>query len=482
MFFLSTCIFRSPMAAAQPERKEYPLSLKEVTELALTNNFDIQMLKYDAFIAETSLGSARSIFDVILDAEVNYQRDESKKTSSLYGTQTIDNDYNLGLSKKFASGTTVGLDMDNNRNWTDASSASSALNHNSSLSLSLTQELGKNFLGIQDRGQLDITQINVENAAYTSLEKIETLISQVQKAYWDLVLQHEKVALQRDMVAQAKKLYDIHQEKLKDGLVEMPEAIASEANYKARRNKLRLEKNILATKQNVLKLMLNLTGDDVYLIPTEMFRLDGNDKDFTQSLKIAFDHRRDYQKAQNQVAAQKIRLVMDKKNILPTINLNASLARNGLGDHFKQSVTNITDEDNTQYAVGLTFSFPLQNRDAKAKLQKSQYRKTKVLIDLKRVEKEITVDIMDQVRNCNVYKEIALNSIDVAALQCQKLTEEEKRFNTGRSDTDTVIRFQEDFIQAKQTALADQYRFHSALVDLKLKQGILLGTYQLKDK
>ena len=66
------------------------------------------------------------------------------------------------------------------------------------------------------------------------------------------------------------------------------------------------------------------------------------------------------------------------------------------------------------------------------------------------LERQIAIAITDQVRDCNVFKEIAANSQEIASLQAQKLEGEVKRFGTGRSDTDTVIRFQEDLERAWQ--------------------------------
>jgi outer membrane protein len=467
---------------AQEEHKTFNLSLDEVTDIALENNLDIQMVKYDAFISETSLDTARSIFDIILDADIQYQNDQGKKEVASYGTKTLDNDYNIGVSKKFSTGTTVEMDMDNNRKWTNASSAVSVLNYDSSLKLSLTQELGKNFFGIKDRKNIDVTKINIENSGYTSLEKIEAVVGAVKKVYWDLVLQLENVEIQKNMVEQAKQLYEFHQEKFKNGLVERTDVIASEANYKNRINNLALEENTVKTKENLLKLLLNITDDNINIKPTDKYHLNVVDQDFTASLQVAFDNRRDYLKAKNEIRSKDIVIVIEKNNNLPTINLYASLIRNGLGDHFKRSVANITSENNTNYSVGLTFSLPLENRKARAKLKKAEYEKAKALVEMKLIERKITIEIIDQIRDCNIYKEFALNSIVIAELQAEKLQEEEKCFNLGRSNTDTLIRYQEDVIEAKQASVFAQYRFYSALVDLELKKGILLWDYNLKVK
>jgi len=63
--------------------KEYHLSLDEVTKLALNNNFDIQLAKYDAWIARTDNDVARSIYDTMFEALVEYRDDESKQTSTI---------------------------------------------------------------------------------------------------------------------------------------------------------------------------------------------------------------------------------------------------------------------------------------------------------------------------------------------------------------------------------------------------------------
>ena len=58
------------VCADQPEKKTYKLSLEDVTRLALENNFEIQLAKYDAWIARTDEGVAESIYDTIFDAEI----------------------------------------------------------------------------------------------------------------------------------------------------------------------------------------------------------------------------------------------------------------------------------------------------------------------------------------------------------------------------------------------------------------------------
>jgi len=475
------CLFiHSGLISASEEdaelRKTYQLSLEEATEAALLNNFDIQLTKYDTWIARTDKNVARSIYDTIFEAEVKYRNDQSKKASTLAGTKAIDNDYNVGISKKLPTGTTVSVDMANNRNWTDSAFSTSPLTHDSTLGMTIEQDLGKNFLGLQDRGDVKITLVDIENTEYTSLDKIEQTIAEVQKAYWDLILEIELVKIEEEMVAEAKKLYDLHQEKLTDGLVEIPEAIASEANYKSRKNTLILVQNQVQTKANVLKLFLNIE-DDIDIEPVEVINLPDGNEELIASLKRAFEHRQDYKKARNEIKSKDIALSMKKNNMWPEINLTATLEQNGLGDHFKQAVTQITDENNPDLFAGLEITFPLENRAAKGQLKAAELNKAKALLELKLLERQIAIEVTDQVRDCNVFREIAINSQEIAELQAQKLEEEIKRFGYGRSNTDIVIRFQEDLVRARSVVAEAVRRYHGALVDLRKKEGTLLEKY-----
>ncbi|VAX37344.1 hypothetical protein MNBD_UNCLBAC01-882 [hydrothermal vent metagenome] len=473
-FLLLTVSISQAKDGPQSSAKTYSLSLKETTQLALKNNFDIQLAKYDAWIMQTEKNKAVSLYDTLLSAEVKYQDNQRKQTTTIFGTKAVDNNYSVGASKKLPSGTTINIDMNNSRSVTNSIFSTSSVTHDSTLGVTVTQDLGKNFFGLKDRGQIKVTLLDIENTEYTSLDKIEKIIAEIQKSYWDLLLENEQVKITQDMVMQAKHLYDLHQEKLKDGLLEKPEAIASEANYKKRQDELTLVQNKLAEKNNALKLLLNITNNDLVIKPSENFKIIEKKEILTKSLKKAFINRRDYKKTKNTIKAKKITLRLKKNNTWPEINLTATLERNGLGDHFKQAVTQITEEDNPNLMAGLKITFPLENKKAKAELKAAELSKAKEILAIKLLERQITIQIMDQVRNCNTYLSLAKSSQEIADLQTQKLEEEEKRFNQGRSDTDTLIRFQEDLARARSDAASSKHRYHTALVDLKQKSGVLL--------
>ncbi|MDP2654741.1 MAG: TolC family protein [Candidatus Omnitrophota bacterium] len=460
------------------EMRTYAMTMDEASRLALQNNFDIQLAKFDVYISRTRQDEAESIYDTILSAMVGYEDDQSEPTSSIMGTKSLDNDYNIGISRKLPTGTTVSVDMANNRHWTNSSFVTLNPAHDSSLGLTVEQDLGKNFFGIQDRGNIRITQGEIENSEYTSLDKIEQYLADVQKAYWEMALHVERAQIARDMLEQARRLWEHDQAKFRDGLVEKPELIATEANYRTRQSDVMMAESELKTRENVLRFLLNIPDDTAQIAPQDTLGAAEEETLVHPALKAALENRRDFKKAHNELKNRDIKLAMERNNLWPEINLTASLAQNGVSaDSFRSAVEQIGSEYNADVAATLSVSFPLENRKAKANLKKADLEKARALVNIKLLERKIAIDIMDQVRSCDVFLEVAANSDIVAELQANKLMEEEKRFRTGRSDTDTLIRFQEDVIEARWKAAQDKYRYATALVELKRREGVLLNAF-----
>ena len=463
----------------RPVERQYVLSLRDVTALALRNNFDIQLAKYELMMRRTDHQRARSIYDAIVTAEVKYEDNQRKQPTTIFGTKVVDNEYNFGVSKKLASGTTIAVDMANHRSATNSVFSTAPLIHDSTLGITVTQDLGRNFFGRQDRDGIRLRDLEVQRVAEDVWDRVEAAVARVQKAYWGLVLQQEKEQIQKDMVEQARRLYRFHQDRLADGLVELPEVLASEANYKKRQNALTLAENQTRRKANELKLLLNISPGAVVILPAEDLDIGQPRKiSFPEVLKQALVSRRDYRQAKTEVQKSRVQLSLRKGSLWPEINLKATFEKNGLGDHFKQAVTQITEEDNPRLLAGLSVRFPLGDRKARSDVREAKLSRARALVRLKQVEQQIAMSVMDQVRDCRVFYQVAVASEEVAHLQARKLEEEEKRFQQGRSDTDTLVRFQEDVVRARGEAAEAKYRYHLAVVDLQRKSGRLLWAYR----
>ena len=108
--------------------------------------------------------------------------------------------------------------------------------------------------------------------------------------------------------------------------------------------------------------------------------------------------------------------------------------------------------------------------------------KAKALLSLKKVEKTIVTEVDDSVRKVNLDKNKAEQRIKIEELQRLKLVEEEKKYKYGRSDSDRIIRFQEDLLHAEILALKAVRDYMRSLVDLYLTEDTYLERRNLTVK
>ena len=76
-----------------------------------------------------------------------------------------------------------------------------------------------------------------------------------------------------------------------------------------------------------------------------------------------------------------------------------------------------------------------------------------------------------------VWWEAAYKQENVLALQEEKLAAELKRYEYGRSDTDTVIRYQDDLLLSRILYMQSILDYKAALIELALKENTLLDSF-----
>jgi len=473
MLCLTSALVSLP-AAVSAQDNARNISLAEASALALKNNFEIQLTKYDILMSRQGVDAARSVYDTMLTARVSYQDDRLSRNSTLLADRVTNQAYTAGLWKSFPSGTTLSVEQSFDREWTSGSSAVYNPGHEAVTRLSVEQDLGRNFFGTADRGRVKIAMKDVENAQYLSFYKMEQQIASVQKAYWNLVLLNEIDRVSQEMLEQAKRLFEIDQDRFQRGLAERPQLLGSEANYKARLADAALSASALSAGMNLLKLELNLDDAGVVLVPEDVFTVPEHRVDLLGSMERALSSRPDYQQALNEAARQDIRLEVARHNAWPEIQLKASFARNGLGHDANDAFSRTGSEHDQDFSASAALSMPLENRLAKSQLKETAYQKARALVNAKYTERRIAVEIADQVTACGAAYERLQLLKQAADLQTRRAAEQEKIFRQGRSDSDTVIRYQNDALAARMQSAQAFYDYHASLIELKRREGTLL--------
>lgn len=456
----------------------YPLSLKEAIRLALQNNFDIEMAKITRKINVYDITAEEAIYDTTLTAEINYEVDKAEASTGGRQRQNAAN-WDIGVEKKFSWGSLLSFDFLNNRTSTTPSTVAATPAYSSDASVSLTQPLLYNSLGIIDRSTVKLVKLDVSKLDLDLLDSIEATIADVQKTYWDLVYAQGNLEVKKEALRIAKDFLTITKKQCDDGALEETDLFAAQANVGKRENELLEAHSDISDISDNLKLAMNFFAD-VDFLPTDKSLLNSISLEKNTNLLLALENRRDFKKEKLTIESQDITIAMKKNSRLPQLDVVGTFTANGLAREMLNALGESSGLDDPTYYVGLEFSVPFENRKARSEFKQAELEKAKAIWNLKKIEKEIFIDISKSLRALNLHKQQASHNEKIETYQEKKLKGEEKKYGFGRSSSDVIIRYQDDVLNARIALIKSLAYYEKALVDLKRNQNIILNEVDWK--
>jgi len=383
----------------------------------------------------------------------------------------------LGLEKKLSTGTTLSLDTTANKIRTNSGYTTLNPYNEALVELTVKQEIGKNFFGLANRADIKLTELDIENSEFTSLDDIEEILYKAQKAYWNLVLKSEEVEIREDIFKTAKRLHQIYENKHSIGLVEESELLAIEALVYTRESDLIVANLAQETAKNDLLFLLNEGDFKSKIKPKDKLSAEPSVVNLYQALKESVDSRRDYKRIKNELKKSEINLVVKENALWPQIDLEATFARNNINADRGSAWGGLLDNANDQIELTLTIEVPLENREAKSELEKVRLEDGQLLLRLKRVERLILQEINDKVNQVNSSDNQIRLYQSIIKLHKKKLDNQIKRIGYGRSNADTLIQYEDDLLKAKLALATNFYVYKVSLIELDLVKNVLLGKY-----
>ncbi|MBU0682949.1 MAG: TolC family protein [Candidatus Omnitrophota bacterium] len=463
----------SNLKAIDPHR----VSLEECVMFSIYNSFEVQLAKLDLYVTETDLMYEEAVFDAFIYGGASYVEDKRQQLSVFAADDKQTNEYYLEITKTLPTGTELSAKWGDERSWSNTTFTTKNPAHSAELLLEAVQPVGKNFFGYVDRGKVTLAKLAIENADFEMKNKIEDFIAKVEKLYWELVFEKKSLEIFEDIFKRAEKLYESDKKNFNIGLIEKVDLYNSEANLEKRRAEFILSKNAYRRAEEDLKLAMNLS-DEKRLYPKEFLDFEYVGKDLSDCLKEAFEKRMDYKIKKKDVDILGLDLKIKENEKWPEIDLNASLAMNGVEGKFKKAVGKTTVADNTYYYAGIEVTLPVENREARSEYKRVKFEKDKAIVNLKDIERTIITEVGNSFRNIASFQASLVYFGKAVDLQSEKLAEEEKRFAFGRSSTKRIIDYQQDLLRAELENATFLLKHRKAKVDLDKTMGIIYYKYE----
>src|SRR5580698_9181147 len=346
------------------------ITLQDAVELALENNMDIAVARYQPWLADTDIMATKggglptgTTGAEILFSTANVpqlQLDPSLVGSVgianvstpinnpfISGTGTASNQltglishsaqYNWTYNQGWTSGTSLTATWDNTRSSSSAEANLFNPSVQSTLTITFQQQLLNGFGFAQNRRNIIIAKNNRKLADYEfSLQAITTVTNAI-NAYWELVYARENVKVQQQAVTVSTKLYGDNKKQLEIGTMAPLEVTRAESELAADRQALIQAQTIQLTDEQTLK---NAIVRDP-LAPTvaniEIIPLDHPNPPeaveaatFEEAVKEAFEKRPDLQVQAINVTNAGIDAKANLQALRPTLSLFGQYSSTGL--------------------------------------------------------------------------------------------------------------------------------------------------------
>ncbi|HMS43227.1 MAG TPA: TolC family protein, partial [Pyrinomonadaceae bacterium] len=279
--------------------QQKPLTLKEAITLALENNKDIEVTRQNVRIAEFDLQSLRGVYELRLSGQTFYERATVPNTS-IFSTNRTTTTGNLGGNVALQGfipkyGTILSGNFTNNRVASDNSISILSPQYNSSLTLNITQPLfrGRNF--DQNRRNIEISKRNLSLTDTQFRQRTIEVITNVQRAYWDLAFALRNLQVQRDGVRDAKEQLAHNKRLVEEGSLAPIDIVAAETQVAV------IEQNVYEALENVnrasniLKNLISVNRNDSIwsesIVPTDSVELETPKTTLPEALELALKNR-----------------------------------------------------------------------------------------------------------------------------------------------------------------------------------------------
>ncbi|MFZ0286019.1 MAG: TolC family protein [Terriglobales bacterium] len=219
------------------------------------------------------LGPLITSFDPILTSTLQWDHFNQLASSSFTGVPVLAQNtqtYNFSYAQGFQTGTNLSVGFSNNRISTNSPFTTLSPLINSGFKFQLTQHLLQGFGFAPNNRFIRIAKNNREITDVAFRLQVITTVDQIENMYWDLVFAYENVRVQKESLAFAQKTLSDNQKQVQIGSLAPIEVVRAQSTVAADQQALTLATTNLQLQQLLMKNALSRTLVDPRLADAEV--------------------------------------------------------------------------------------------------------------------------------------------------------------------------------------------------------------------
>ncbi|MGZ7064890.1 MAG: TolC family protein, partial [Candidatus Aminicenantales bacterium] len=448
------------------------ISLEDAIAKTLKNNLGLAIQILSPQEAEYSVALAREKF--LPTVSLSYQKQNNNSPSVTYidasGNliQKTDNFTFIQATESVPFGGTFNLSMTGSKTDQNRTGVTINPSFNTTVRLSFTQPLLRNFGYNISRYNIIVAQKNLNISDYQLKQTLLDTIYSVENGYWNLVYSIENLNVRVLSLKLAQDLLDQNQRMVEIGTLAPIEILSAQAEVATREADLIQAQTQVKSAEDQLKVLINMPEDEARAVdsikPLDSPSFEERKIGLDEALATALQLRPDLEATRINAEVQQIDLNYAKNQLLPDLNLSASYwspgvsgtrifyignptdgildpSRPPIPGGFGEAFSNAWRFKNNNWSVGLTLSIPMSNLFSKANYYMAKIGLQQAILTLQNQQQQLFLQIKNDTRTVEAnFKRITAYRI-ARDLAEQKLAAEQEKFRVGQSTNYIVLTY-----------------------------------------
>jgi len=463
--------------AGATEKEPIKITVEDAILMAFENNSLLAVERLNPAIRRTYEEEESAEFDPVFkgSTDVTYERTGQAQTTSstTSGGTTEERELEVGISRFFPHGTDVAAEL--SLNQTDSTRYGDQ--YESRIGLSVTQALLKGRGKEVNLANLRRAQLETRISQYELRGFSETLLAQVEEAYWDYALARRQIETVQESLRLAEQQKRETEEMISVGKMAETEIVAAQAEIASRRQDLINVTSTVEKRRLALLRLLNPPGENLWQRQIVLLHQPSlpevNLDDVETHVSVALRMRPDLNQARLGLEREDLEIIKTKNGLLPRMDFFINLGKTGYADSFKGSMSDVTG-DSYDFQFGINFDHPLGNRGSKAQNERALLNRDQAEKAVGNLSQLIELDVRTAYIEVNRAEQQISATAETRKLQEEKLRVETERFRVGRSTNFLIAQAQRDLIISQIAENRAVANYLKALIDLYRLEGSLL--------
>lgn len=510
--------------------QQHPLSLRDAISLALENNKDIEVARENVRIAEFDLRGAQGAYDPRLTTGAFYERAENPISSFLAGGQngsTVQGNFSGNARIEGQSGLLGGsyhFDVSSGRFTSNSQFTALSPQYPTAFSLTYTQPLWRGLKFDNSRRQIEIARKNLSLTDAQFRQRAIDTITNVQRAYWDLVFALRNLQVQREAVETARTELEHNKRLVNEGQLAPIDVVAAQAQISTyEQGVFSALEEVSRTENNLKNLIAQNKQSTMWtesILPVDSVDLAVPNVALPDALQMAMENRPELQQSTVLKEINQLDQKYYKEQTKPAIDLVGTYGSSGLagtlnaaGDNpftasqlelrarvdelsrlvsppleplpalpqqtlsqdliggFGKSVENLFTNRFNTVKVGVQISLPLRNRTAEAQLGRSLVEGERIATQREQLEQSIQVEVRNALQSMRSAEARLRAAVATREANEQQFASEQRKLDAGQSTTFLVLDRQTTLTNARSMELKAQTDLNKAIADLQRATG-----------